>query len=157
LFDAVAEMIGLMPMVRELAPNTSPRPCGKVSRPALTRPMVVIVVALDDCTSSVTTAPQNAPRNGVAAALLSAVRSAGPATAFRPAVMTVMPSRNKPTPPRIETVVDIRAPVSIEHRTGNITRSQDGQAVAGVRTRQMRQQNGVLPQHSDTERDSGGR
>src|SRR6516164_1563198 len=70
--------------------------------------MVVIVVALDDCTISVTKAPQNAPDNGVAAALLSVVRSPGPASALRPAVMTLMPSRNKPTPPRTEIVVDIR-------------------------------------------------
>jgi len=36
--------------------------------------MVVIVVALDDCTRSVTTAPQKEPRKGVAAALLSTER-----------------------------------------------------------------------------------
>src|SRR5262245_21473396 len=92
-----------------LAPNTSPRPCENVSSPAPTRPMVVIVVALDDCTSSVTNAPQNAPDNGVAAALLSVARSPEPANALRPLVMTLMPSRNRPTPPRTEIVVDIRA------------------------------------------------
>src|SRR6516225_6100914 len=72
--------------------------------------MVVIVVALDDCTISVTKAPQNAPDDGVAAALLSVVRSPGPANALRPLVMTSMPSRNRPTPPRTEIVVDIRVP-----------------------------------------------
>src|SRR5215831_21088525 len=72
--------------------------------------MVVIVVALDDCTMSVTKAPQNAPDNGVAAALLSVARSPEPANALRPLVMTLMPSRNRPTPPRTEIVVDIRAP-----------------------------------------------
>ena len=66
-----------------------------------------MVVALDDCTSSVTTAPQNAPESGVAAALLSTVRSEEPASALSPSVMTVMPSRNRPTPPRIEIVVDM--------------------------------------------------
>src|SRR5262249_46278786 len=84
---------------------------GKVSKPALTRPMVVMVVALDDCTRSVTTAPQKEPRNGVAAALLSTVRSAEPASAFSPPVMTVMPSRNRPTPPRTDMVVDMHAPI----------------------------------------------
>ena len=69
--------------------------------------MVVIVVALDDCTRSVATPPQKAPRNGVSAALLSAVRSPEPASPFSPAVITVMPSRNRPTPPMIEMVVDI--------------------------------------------------
>src|SRR5262249_34524639 len=73
--------------------------------------MVVIVVALDDCTISVMKAPQNALDNGVAAALLSVVRSPEPANALRPLVMTLMPSRNRPTPPRIAIVVDIRAPL----------------------------------------------
>src|SRR5215469_10373947 len=75
--------------------------------------MVVIVVALDDCTISVMKAPQNAPDDGVAAALLSVVRSPEPANALRPPVMTLMPSRNKPTPPRTEIVVDIRAPPGV--------------------------------------------
>src|SRR5262245_15356081 len=99
-----------VPVVPMFAPNTSPRPCEKVSNPALTRPMVVIVVALDDCTISVMKAPQNALDNGVAAALFSVVRSPEPANALRPPVMTLMPSRNRPTPPRIAIVVDIRAP-----------------------------------------------
>ena len=64
---------------------------------------------LDDCTRSVTMAPQNAPRSGVAAALPSTVRSAEPASVFKPPVMTVIPSKKKPTPPRIEIVIDIRA------------------------------------------------
>lgn len=55
-----------------------------VSKSALTRPIVVMVVALDDCTKSVMIAPQNAPVSGVAAALLSAVRSAEPANTLRP-------------------------------------------------------------------------
>src|SRR5215467_6730143 len=97
-----------VPVVPTFAPNTSPSPWGNVSNPALTRPMVVIVVALDDCTMSVTNAPQNAPDSGVAAALLSVVRSPEPANALRPSVMTLMPSRNRPTPPRIEIVIDMR-------------------------------------------------
>src|SRR5262245_36467275 len=96
-----------VPVVPTLAPNTRPSPCGKVSSPALTRPIVVIVTALDDCTSSVTIAPQKAPESGVAAALPSAVRRADPASAFRPSVMTVMPSRNSPTPPRMAIAVDM--------------------------------------------------
>src|SRR5262249_34467350 len=71
------------------------------------RPIVVMVVALDDWTSSVTTAPQNAPDSGVAAALLRTVRSPEPASALRPFVITVMPSRKRPTPPRIEIAVDM--------------------------------------------------
>src|SRR5262252_8691869 len=71
--------------------------------------MVVIVVALDDCTTSVTKAPQNAPDNGVAAALLSVARRPEPARALRPLVITLIPSRNRPTPPTTEIVVDIHA------------------------------------------------
>src|SRR5215831_792000 len=97
-----------VPVVPTFAPNTSPRPWGKVSNPALTRPIVVIVVALDDCTMSVTKAPQNAPDSGVAATLLNVVRSPDPANALRPSVMTLMPSRNRPTPPRTEIIVDMR-------------------------------------------------
>src|SRR5262245_25040893 len=78
--------------------------------------MVVIVVALEDCTISVTTAPQKAPDSGVAAALLSTVRSLDPASPLRPAVMTLMPSRNKPTPPRTEIVVDMLAPSSTHNK-----------------------------------------
>src|SRR5262245_61846854 len=72
--------------------------------------MVVIVVALEDCTISVTTPPQKAPDSGVAAALPRTVRRLDPASPLRPAVMTLMPSRNRPTPPRTEIVVDMRVP-----------------------------------------------
>src|SRR5215831_13615348 len=58
----------------------------------------------------VTKAPQNAPDSGVAAALLRVVRSPEPASALRPLVMTLMPSRNRPTPPRTAIAVDMRAP-----------------------------------------------
>src|SRR5262245_846135 len=105
----ISAMSQPVPVVPTFAPNTSARPCEKVSNPALTRPMVVIVVALDDCTMSVTNAPQKAPDSGVAAALRSVVRSPDPANALRPVVMTLMPSRNRPTPPRTEIVVDTRA------------------------------------------------
>src|SRR5215831_13067810 len=99
-----------VPVVPTFAPKTRPNPCGNVNKPALTRPIVVMVVALDDCTRSVTTAPQKEPRSGVAAALPSTVRSAEPANAFKPVVITVMPSRKRPTPPRTAIAVDMRAP-----------------------------------------------
>src|SRR5262245_59360437 len=117
-----------VPVVPTFAPNTSPRPCGNVSRPALTRPMVVMVVALDDCTRSVAAPPQKAPRNGVAAALPSTVRSPEPANPFSPTVITVMPSRNRPTPPRIAIVVDIYALTNDRtgvHCSAASTRSQE--------------------------------
>src|SRR6516165_1182902 len=98
-----------VPVVPTLAPNTSPSPCGKVKSPALTRPIVVIVTALDDCTSSVMMPPQKAPESGVAAALPRMTRRADPASAFRPSVMTAIPRRNSPTPPRMAMIVGMRA------------------------------------------------
>ena len=94
-----------VPVVPMLAPKTKLSPCGNVSSPALTRPIVVMVVALEDCTMRVITAPQNVPSNGVAAAFSMTVFRAVPASALRPSVITAMPRRNRPTPPTIETVV----------------------------------------------------
>src|SRR5215469_3312803 len=88
--------------------------------------MVVIVVALDDCTISVMKAPQNAPDDGVAAALLSVARSPEPANRLRPPVMTLMPSRNKPTPPRTEIAVDMRAPQGAATVRPNVTQAVMG-------------------------------
>jgi hypothetical protein len=90
-----------VPVVPMLAPKTTPIACGKVRRPALTSPIVVIVVALEDCTISVMTAPHSVPRAGVAAAVCRSARRAEPANARRPSVMIHIPSRNSPSPPRI--------------------------------------------------------
>lgn len=68
-----------VPVVPMFAPKTRLKPCGNVSSPALTSPMVVMVVALDDCTKSVMTAPQNVPCSGVAAAFANTPRKAVPA------------------------------------------------------------------------------
>jgi hypothetical protein len=99
-----------VPVVPMFAPKTKLKPCGNVSSPALTSPMVVMVVALDDCTSSVMTAPQNVPRSDVAAAFVSTRRKAEPATALRPSVITAMPSKKRPTPPRIEVILSKGVP-----------------------------------------------
>jgi hypothetical protein len=71
--------------------------------------MVVIVVALDDRTISVTKAPQNGPDNRV-----SVVPSPESASALRPLGHDghAEQDRNRPTPPRTEIVVDIRAHAS---------------------------------------------
>jgi hypothetical protein len=54
-----------------------------------------MVVALEGCTISETTASQKARHSGVAGALLSIVRSPDPASPLRPTVMTLMPSRKQ--------------------------------------------------------------
>ena len=51
------------------------------------------------------TAPQIVPRTGVAAAFASTPRKAEPASAFKPSVITAMPRRKRPTPPRMEIIV----------------------------------------------------
>jgi hypothetical protein len=78
-----------------------------VERPAPIKPIVVIVIALEDWTSSVTMAPPNAPDSGVAAPLPDTVRRPEPAIALSPVVITAMPSKNRPTPPRIEITIDM--------------------------------------------------
>ena len=50
-------------------------------------------------------APQIVPRTGVAAAFASTPRKAEPASAFKPSVITAMPRRKRPTPPRMEIIV----------------------------------------------------
>jgi hypothetical protein len=67
--------------------------------------MVVMVVALDDCTKSVMIAPQNVPWSGVAAAFANTPRKAVPARALSPSVITAMPRRKRPTPPITEIIV----------------------------------------------------
>src|SRR5215475_14307381 len=90
--------------------------------------MVVIVVALDDCTRSVTKAPQNVPDSGVAAILRSVVRSPEPANALRPLVMTLMPSRNRPTPPSTEIIVDIQVSFQVIRPISDLKRQPPSRA-----------------------------
>src|SRR5262249_35817241 len=103
-------------------------------------PIVVMVVALEDCTSSVTMAPQNEPCSGVAAALLSSARSADPASVFRPSVITGMPSRKRPTPPITEIAVDMRVLEVNDDQAGCCTLAlsrsdRSWQSIAGSATR----------------------
>ena len=60
-------------------------------------------------------APQIVPRMGVAAAFASTPRRAEPASAFRPSVITAMPKRKRPTPPRMEIIVAKTYPPTGHH------------------------------------------
>jgi len=71
-----------------------------------------MVVALDDWTRRVMIAPQIVPRTGVAAAFASTPRKAEPASVFKPSVITAMPRRKRPTPPRMEIIVAKTRPPS---------------------------------------------
>ena len=79
--------------------NTMPRAWGKVSRPALTKPMAAIVVALDDCSSVVVAAPVKEPVKGLRVKCARTRFRKSPAMPFRPSVITTMPSRKSPIPP----------------------------------------------------------
>ena len=64
-----------------------------------------MVVALDDCTSSVMKVPERG-----AAALLSTVRREEPARALSPLVMIVMPSRKQTYATEVRDRLDMNGP-----------------------------------------------
>lgn len=72
---------------------------GKVIRPALTKPMAAMVVALEDCNIAVLIAPVSAPEDGLRVNLINAARIVPPSSSRRPCVITIRPSRNNPIPP----------------------------------------------------------
>ena len=83
-------------VVPTLAPKIMPRAAEKLISPALTKPMVATVVALEDCKIAVVAAPVNAPDRGLWVNRINAVRMAFPARALSPSVMTIMPNKNNP-------------------------------------------------------------
>lgn len=90
-----------VPVVPMLAPKITPGACPKVRRPATTKPTVATVVAVDDWMTAVVRAPVAAPERGVWVTRASHRCSRSSATALSPSVMILMPSRNKPRPPRV--------------------------------------------------------
>lgn len=69
---------------------------GKVRGPALTKPITMTVVALDNCTSAVANARDANASIGLSVNCTSACRSESPANALSPSVNSAIPSRNKP-------------------------------------------------------------
>jgi len=86
-------------VVPMLAPKIIPKASGKFISPAPTKPTTATVVALDDCNMAVVAAPVIAPDNGLRVKRIKTDRMAPPANARSPSVMTIMPSRNRPSPP----------------------------------------------------------
>ena len=82
-----------------LVPKISHTACVRLSMPALTKPMVATVTAVEDCTIAVTSTPASRPRGALLVQRLSRFRSEGPAAILRPSVSRAMPSRNSPSPP----------------------------------------------------------
>ena len=87
------------PVLPTLAPKMMPREAWKLSNPALTKPTVATVVAVDDCTRAVPIAPAAAPLQGERVKRSSAWRRRLPPRLRNASVIRPMPSRNRPRPP----------------------------------------------------------
>src|SRR5690606_18589300 len=87
-------------VVPRLAPYTRPMAWPRLSSPALTKPMVAKITALDDCTPVVMSRPDASARLRLRVAPARLVRRPPPAEAVRPSVISRMPSRNRPMPPK---------------------------------------------------------
>ena len=86
-------------VVPRLLPKTTRTAWRSESSPALTKPSVATVTAVEDCTSAVTTTPERMPRRVVRVPRRRICCSAPPAACCRPPVISCMPSRNRPMPP----------------------------------------------------------
>lgn len=95
----INEMIHPVLVLPMFAPIMTPIDCANVNNPALTKPIVKSVVAVDDCTSTVMTIPENSELIAPPVNLLSHFFSASPASSFNPFVSIVMPSKKIPMPP----------------------------------------------------------
>ena len=87
-------------VVPRFAPMMTPIALLKLSRPAETKPMVARVVALELCTKAVSPAPEATADQRLPVKRAKKPLSASPATALRPSVMRIIPSRNNPIPPK---------------------------------------------------------
>ena len=93
---ATSQPVMVVPM---LDPYTMPSARRMVRSPALTKPIVATVTALDDCTIAVIDMPAKMPCTGERVQLDNRLRRAGPAAALRPSVIMLTASRNSPRPP----------------------------------------------------------
>jgi hypothetical protein len=71
----------------------------KLNKPAETKPIVAIVVTLEDWTSAVIDTPVSRAFVVEPVNLASQSLRAFPAKAFKPSVIKIMPSRKRPIPP----------------------------------------------------------
>ena len=92
-------MIQPVKVVPKLAPITTPMAWLNVIKPALTKPIKVIVVAEDDCTKAVIVAPDKKALKGVPVNRASAFCNEDPAKVVKPSLSKDIPIRNKPMPP----------------------------------------------------------
>ncbi len=86
-------------VVPMLAPKMTEIAWGRDISPALTKPMVITVVAELLCSTAVTNAPANAPITGFLVSTPRILRILSPATFCRLSLMLFMPYRNMASPP----------------------------------------------------------
>jgi len=99
-FNPSSETIQPVVVVPTLLPMMTPMDCEKVISPALTKPMVASVVALEDCTIAVMVSPERKAEDLRSVNCERIRLSVCPAAVRNPSVSNKMPSRNKPIPPR---------------------------------------------------------
>src|SRR5215470_11019532 len=86
-------------VVPRVAPMVIAMACENVTRPALTKPITVRIVAVEDWIATVNSAPDTTALNRPDTSVCSARRSESPARLFSPSVRWWIPSRNRPRPP----------------------------------------------------------
>ena len=99
-------------MVPILAPITMPNACFSVISPAFTKPTVMTVVALLDCKTAVTAAPNATPTIKTPVNASSIFCNFSPAARCRPSPINCMPYKNNARPPRKPKKYTIIAPSS---------------------------------------------
>ena len=83
------------------------------------------VVALDDCTQQVIRKPEVMPVTRFFVQLASRPRSLLPATFCRPVLITRMPKRNMPSPPRSSRIIIMRSRVRVAVQGWGLGRRPD--------------------------------
>ena len=101
-------------VVPRFAPKMTPIDCENVSNPALTNPIVVSTVALEDCMRSVIVTPATTELTRPPVKRARMDRSESPAIALRPSVSRTIPRRNSPTPPRMPAINGLSPQVVVE-------------------------------------------
>ena len=86
-------------VVPSVAPTMTPIACGRVTSPALTKPMTVRLAAVEDWIAAVNSTPDTIALKWPPTSLCRVRRSASPARPFKPSVRWWIPSRNRPSPP----------------------------------------------------------
>lgn len=82
-----------------LAPMMTPIACDSFISPELTKPIIMTVVAADDCITAVIIAPSTTPLMGLDVAFSSQVSSFPPASFSSEALRVCIPKRNRAIPP----------------------------------------------------------